>query len=165
MKRISLLILACTSAINAEISYKGLYAETAAVAGGIVLASYGLSRLCYHSESSTWVLAMGTALATASGLGYYKWMHPESRMSRNTHSFQSSWDSALFRLIKDQTVSTNSLMRKIASYYVEVRNPFYTAFEDILSLKNNLALLNMNQDFFCVFTSLSAIKMNLTAKP
>ncbi|MBY0110013.1 MAG: hypothetical protein K2X90_02800 [Candidatus Babeliaceae bacterium] len=144
MKHLLLIVLTSTSFVNAEISYKNLYTETGLLAGTIALAGYGFSRMCFYEKNKAWVQGIFCALAGSSGAAYYMTMHPESRMNVNKKSFKSAVNSDLFNLLSILELSENyskdfifnSLMRKISIYYVASRNPFYNAFEDMNSLKN-----------------------------
>jgi hypothetical protein len=141
MKRISLLVLACASSLNAEISYNKLYTETALLTGGIGAAGWFFSQMCVYKENKPWVQGIFYALAAASGTSYYMTMHPETRMNTNKNSFKSAWNSDLFLLVMESFKSSNqdailnNLIRQISLRYIDSRNPFYNAFEDIKSLK------------------------------
>jgi hypothetical protein len=163
MKRISLLILACTSSLNAEISYEKLYAQTAAITGGIALAGYGFSKLCYCPDNKLWAQGIGCTLGALTGAAYYQWMHPETRMTSNTSSFQSAWNSSLFELIKDHAI-TGDLMRQLSVYYIDARNPFYDAFEDILKLKTQFISIIKESKLLLTFYSLDCYKNESYAK-
>jgi len=141
MKRLSLLVLACTSTLNAEISYEKLYTETSLLTGGIAILGLGFSQLCVYNENKPWVQGVFCAIAAASGTSYYLSMHPETRMNTNKNSFKSAWGSNLFAIVMesfktlDQDSITDTLMHQFSVYYIDSRNPYYKAFEDLMSLK------------------------------
>lgn len=142
MKRLSLLFLACSSSVSAEISYEKLYAQTALTTAGLGALGFGLSQLCVNQHNKPWVQGIFCCIAAASGTCYYFMMHPETRMLTNTKAFKSAWESNLFNIITksfkfhDKKSKVDALMFEISLYYLNSRNPYYNAFEDLTSLKN-----------------------------
>ncbi len=164
MKRLSLLIFACTSSLNAEISYKNLYTETGLLTGSIVFAGYAFSQLCVYEENKPWVKGIFYALAAASGTSYYMTMRPESRMNTNKNSFKAAWNNNLFTLIMESFKveapfsMVNNLMRLISMYYIDARNPYYDAFEDITRLKKQYRSILEESRLLLKFYSLACYK-------
>lgn len=136
MKKILLTALVCVSSLRAEISYNSLYKETAAVA---VLAVGGSLYVSDKLELEPWVRFLGVALGAWAAKAYYNAWHPENRMKSNTKNFNAMRSDYLWTVVsnaqKNNDFNLSTLITALSQYYVESKDPFYRAGEDMLSLK------------------------------
>ena len=148
MKKTLLLLIMSASSMQADISYTSLYGKTAAIAGTLGGAGYLFSQLCKDKSNAPFVQGAFGALGIIAGAYYYNHWHPENRMCRNQSNFSSILHDPLLLIIAEafqggESMEIKSLMDNLLLQYVEMRNPFYDAFQGILTLKRQgEAILN-----------------------
>lgn len=159
MKKRVLCLLVTLSSLNAEISYKSLYAKTATITASLTAAGYLFSLLCEDKENAPYVQGIFGALGIAAGAYYYKHWNPESRMYCNQNNFTMVKNSTLLTIILNsmndsETIVTTALMNNLFIEYIDIRNPFYYAFEDIRMLKKQSeAILNESRQLLRFYSS------------